>query len=64
MKQEYDGWTVKNIYFNFLLQRYFHPTKEECIKDFEKTMGDKWRGYRRRGQFLFKLVKVRLVEVE
>ena len=64
--EKYDGFTLKNCMHknNWLIPGYFHQSKADVIKDFEQTMGRprNWQVERRKGRF--KLVKVKLVEVE
>jgi len=62
MSEKHDGWTVKNMAFGFLISGYFYPTKKEVIDDIEKTTGWSWPEKRRHGTF--KIIKVKLVEVE
>lgn len=62
--KNYDGWTLKVFlggrYEPYIVSGYFHETRSEVIKEFEKTFGS-WRGYRRGGHY--KMVKVKLIEV-
>jgi len=65
MSKKYDGWCLKNICARnpFLCTSWFCTTRKKVIEEFERlfTSGE-WRNARRKGEF--KIVKVRLVEVE
>lgn len=63
--KKYDGWTVQNCMGRnpWLVFGFAERTRKEAIVNFELLWGKgKWRKERRRGNF--KLVKVKLVEVE
>lgn len=63
---EYDGWVIKN--FNarnpWLLLSTFHRKRTDVIRHFDSTWWATgiWKKERRKGNF--KIVKVKLVEVE
>ena len=61
---KYDGWTIKSCISRnpFLLAWHFREKRTDVIKEFNKITGGSWRKWRQRGDF--KLVKVKLVEVE
>lgn len=62
----YDGWCLKNTACRnpFLATSYFREKKIDVIKHFEAQWMEKgaWRKQERMGRF--KIVKVKLVEVE
>ena len=64
MIAKYDGYTIKNCLGRnpWLCPGLFHATKTEVIEDFEGNQNLSWKKCRRRGDF--KIVKVKLVEVE
>lgn len=62
---KYDGWTLKNIAGRnpWLIPCYFTEKRKGVINCFETIFGiGAWRRHRDRGEF--KIVKVKLVEVE
>lgn len=64
MKEKYDGWCIKSYWGRnpWLVVNWFGETRIKVIEGFEKATGDSWKKHRKAGNF--KLVKVRLVEVE
>ena len=65
MAKNYDGWTVQNTCGKkpWLVFGFSALTRKEVIVNFELLWGKgQWRKERRKGNF--KLVKVKLVEVE
>lgn len=62
---EHDGWTLKNTGGRnpWLIPCYFAEKRREIIDRFERTFPHgSWRRHRDRGEF--KIVKVKLVEVD
>lgn len=61
---KYDGWTIKVLWHThpWLLTTFFRKKRTDVIKAYEKQWNEKWRKDRERGNF--KIVKVKLIEVE
>lgn len=63
---KYDGWCLKNVACRtpFLATYYFRQKRTDVIKQFEAQWMEKgaWRKQSKLGRF--KIVKVKLIEVE
>ena len=62
---KYDGWTIQNTCGRnpWLVIEFFHQKRQRVIENFELLWGKGcWRKERRAGNF--KLVKVKLIEME
>ena len=62
--KEYDGWTIKSFrgLNPWLIFSYFHVSRTDVIKDFERRVGlGSWKKEKRRGGV--EIVKIKFIEI-
>ena len=69
MAEKYDGWVLKGPGYSYnskgyFMPSFFHQTKRDVIKQVDKVVAEGYKKWRKGVGSGYKIVKVKLVEVE
>lgn len=66
MTEKYDGWVLKAPKRDrgFLYIGFFHRKKADVIKHIDRAVGEGYRNWKRNRGKDYKIVKIKLIEVD